>query len=43
MGMLEDYSLRPSRLLEAIILDYKVLKGFSYGPLWAHYLGGFQD
>jgi hypothetical protein len=24
-GTLEDYSLRPSRLLEAILLDYKVL------------------
>jgi hypothetical protein len=42
-GTLEDYSLRPSRLLEAILLDYKVLGGFSYGPPWAHYLGGYQD
>jgi hypothetical protein len=41
--MLEDYSLRPSRLLEAILLDYKVHGGLSYGPLWAHYLGGYQD
>jgi hypothetical protein len=41
--MLEDYSLRPSRLLEAILLDYKVLGGLSYGPPWAHYLGGNQD
>jgi hypothetical protein len=41
--MLEDYSLRPSRLLEAILLDYKVLGGLSYGPPWAHYLGGYQD
>jgi hypothetical protein len=41
--MLEDYSLRPSRLLEAILLDYKVLGGLSYGPSWAHYLGGYQD
>jgi hypothetical protein len=30
---LENYSLRPSRLLEAIHLDYKVLGGLSYGPL----------
>jgi hypothetical protein len=35
--------LRPSRLLEAILLDYKVLGGLSYGPPWAHYLGGYQD
>jgi hypothetical protein len=42
-GTLEDYSLRPSRLLEAILLDNKVLGGLSYGPLWAHYLGGYQD
>jgi hypothetical protein len=42
-GTLEDYSLRPSRLLEAILLDYKVLGGLSYGPPWAHYLGGYQD
>jgi hypothetical protein len=41
--MLEGYSLRPSRLLEAILLDYKVLGGLSYGPPWAHYLGGYQD
>jgi hypothetical protein len=41
--MLEDYSLRPSRLLEAILLDYKVLGGLSYGPPWAHYLGGYLD
>jgi hypothetical protein len=41
--MLEDYSLRPSTLLEAILLDYKVLGGLSYGPPWAHYLGGYQD
>jgi hypothetical protein len=41
--MLEDYSLKPSRLLEAILLDYKVLGGLSYGPPWAHYLGGYQD
>jgi hypothetical protein len=40
---LEDYSLRPLRLLEAILLDYKVLGGLSYGPLWDHYLGGYQD
>jgi hypothetical protein len=24
------------------MLDYKVLGGLSYGPLWAHYLGGYQ-
>jgi hypothetical protein len=41
--MVEDYSLRPSRLLEAILLDYKVLGGLSYGPPWAHYIGGYQD
>jgi hypothetical protein len=42
-GTLEDYSSRPSRLLETILLDYKVLGGLSYGPPWAHYLGGCQD
>jgi hypothetical protein len=42
-GTLEDYSLRPSRLLETILLDYKVLGGLSYGPPWAHYLGEYQD
>jgi hypothetical protein len=41
--MLGDYSLRPSRLLEAILLDYKVLGGLSYGLPWAHYLGGYRD
>jgi hypothetical protein len=41
--MLEDYSSRQSRLLEAILLDYKELGGLSYGPPWAHYLGGYQD
>jgi hypothetical protein len=41
--MLENYSSRPSRLLETILLDYKVLRGLSYGPPWAHYLGGYQD
>jgi hypothetical protein len=41
--MLEDYSLRSSRLLEAILLDYKVLGGLSYGPPWARYLSGYQD
>jgi hypothetical protein len=25
------------------MLDYKVLGGLSYGPPWAHYLGGYQD
>jgi hypothetical protein len=41
--MPEDYSLGPSRLLETILLDYKVLGGLSYGPPWVHYLGGYQD
>jgi hypothetical protein len=41
--MLEDYSSRPSRLLETILLDYKVLGGLSYGPPWAHCIGGYQD
>jgi hypothetical protein len=41
LGTLEDYLLRPSRLLEAILLDYKVLEGLSYGPPWAHCLGGY--
>jgi hypothetical protein len=41
--MHEDYSSRPSRLLESILLNYKVLGGLSYGPPWAHYLGGYQD
>jgi hypothetical protein len=41
--MLEDYSSRPSRLLETILLDYKVLGGLSYGPPWAHYLSGYKD
>jgi hypothetical protein len=42
-GTPEHYSLRPSRLREAILLDYKVLGGLSYGPPWAHYLSGNQD
>jgi hypothetical protein len=37
-----DYSPRQSRLLESILLDYKVLWGLSYGPPWAHCLGGYQ-
>jgi hypothetical protein len=41
--MPEDYSSRPSRLLESILLDYRVLGGLSYGPPWAHYFGGYQD
>jgi hypothetical protein len=41
--MPEDYLSRSSRLLEAILLDYKVLGGLSYGPPWAHYLSGYQD
>jgi hypothetical protein len=36
-GIVEDL------LLKAILLDYKVLGGLSYGPPWAHYLGGYQD
>jgi hypothetical protein len=32
LGTPEDYSSRPSRLLETIMLDYKVLGGLSYGP-----------
>jgi hypothetical protein len=43
LGRPEDYSSRPSKLLETILLDYKVLEGLSYGPPWAHYLGGYQD
>jgi hypothetical protein len=42
-GTPEDYSSRPSRLLETILLDYKVLGGLSYGLPWAHCLGGYQD
>jgi hypothetical protein len=34
---------RPNRLLETILLDYKVLGGLSYGHPWAHYSGGYQD
>jgi hypothetical protein len=34
---------KSSRLLETILLDYKVLGGLSYAPPWAHYLGGYQD
>jgi hypothetical protein len=41
--MPEDYSSRPSRLLETILLDYKVLGGLSYGPPWAHHLSEYQD
>jgi hypothetical protein len=40
---LKDNSPRPSRLLEDILLDYKVLGGLSYGHPWAHYSGGYQD
>jgi hypothetical protein len=43
LGTLENYSLRPSRLLETILLDYKVLGGLSYGHPWAHYSGGYHD
>jgi hypothetical protein len=42
-GTLKDYSPRMSRLLEDIVLDYKVLGGLSYGHPWAHYSGGYQD
>jgi hypothetical protein len=42
-GTLKDYSPRPSRLLENILLDYKVLGGLSYEHHWAHYSGGYQD
>jgi ABC-type Zn uptake system ZnuABC Zn-binding protein ZnuA len=31
LGTLKDYSPRPSRLLEDILLDYKVLGGLLYG------------
>jgi hypothetical protein len=41
LGTLKDYSLRPSRLLEDILLDYKVLRGLSYGHPRAHYPGGY--
>jgi hypothetical protein len=41
--MLEDYSSSPSRLLEYILLDYKVLEGLSYKLPRAHYLSGYQD
>jgi hypothetical protein len=41
--MLKDYSPRPSRLLENIPIDYKVLEGLLYGHPWAHYPGGYQD
>jgi hypothetical protein len=34
-GTLKDYSPRPSRLLEDIQLDYKVLGRLSYGHPWA--------
>jgi hypothetical protein len=40
---LKDYSPRPPRLLEDILLDYKVLRGLSYGHPWAHCSGGYQD
>jgi hypothetical protein len=42
-GMLKEYSPMPSRLLEDILLDYKVLGGLSYGHPWAHYSGGYWD
>jgi hypothetical protein len=41
--MHKDYSSRPSRLLKTILLDYKILRGLSYGHPWAHYSGGYQD
>jgi hypothetical protein len=42
-GTLKDYSPRPSRPLEDILLDYNVLRGLSYVHPWAHYSGGYQD
>jgi hypothetical protein len=42
LGTLKNYSPRPSRLLEDILLDYKVLRGLSYGHPWAQYSGGYQ-
>jgi hypothetical protein len=42
-GTLGNYSSRPSRLLEATLLDYKVLGGLSYGHPWAHCSGGYHD
>jgi hypothetical protein len=41
--MLGDYLSRPSRLLETVQLDYKVLGGLSYGHPWAQCSGGYQD
>jgi hypothetical protein len=41
LGTLKDYSPRVLRLLEDILLDYKVLGGLSYGHPWAHYSGGY--
>jgi hypothetical protein len=43
LGTLKDYSPRPSRLLKGILLDYKVLRGLSFGHHWAHYSSGYQD
>jgi hypothetical protein len=40
---LKDYLLRSSRLLEDILLDYKVLRGLSYGHPYAHYSSGYWD
>jgi hypothetical protein len=40
---LKDYSPSPSRLLEDILLNYKVLGGLSYGYPWAHHSSGYQD
>jgi hypothetical protein len=42
-GTLKDYLPRPSRLLDNILLDYKVLGGLSYGHPWAHSSCGYQD
>jgi hypothetical protein len=36
-GMLKDYSPSLSKLLEDILLDFKVFGGLSYGHPWAHY------
>jgi hypothetical protein len=40
-GTLKAYSLRMSRLLEDILLDYTVLGGLLYGHSWVHYPGGY--
>jgi hypothetical protein len=42
-GTLKDYLPRLSRLLEDILLDYKVLGDLSYRHPWTHYSGGYLD